>query len=99
MRLIIASVGQKPPAWAEAAYEEFERRFPPEMRLELKAVKTEPRTGGKLPAQMMQAEARRLEAALPAGVRRVVLDERGTRWTTRDTAPRPAAAARTRAAA
>ena len=83
MRLIIAAVGQKPPAWAEAGYEEFARRFPPELRLELKTVKAEPRTAGKTPAQMMQAEAKRLEAALPAGVRRVILDERGTRWTTR----------------
>ena len=87
MRLIIASVGQKPPAWAETAYEEFERRFPPEMRLELKAVKAEPRAG-KAPAQLMQAEAKRLEAALPPGVRRVVLDEHGTRWTTRALADR-----------
>ncbi len=82
MRLILASVGLKPPAWAEAAYDEFARRFPPELRLELKAVKAEPRTTGKTPEQMMQAEARRLEGALPAGVRRVILDERGTRWTT-----------------
>ena len=82
MRLIIASVGQRPPAWAETAYEEFARRFPPELRLELKAVKAEPRTTGRTPAQMMEAEAKRLEAACPAGARRVILDERGTRWTT-----------------
>jgi 23S rRNA (pseudouridine1915-N3)-methyltransferase len=88
MRLIIASVGQKPPAWAEAAYDEFERRFPPEMRLELRAVKAEPRTSGKAPAQLMQAEAKRLEAVLPPGTRRVILDERGTRWTTRALADR-----------
>ena len=88
MRLIIASVGQKPPAWAEAAYDEFERRFPPEMRLELKAVKAEPRTSGKAAAQLMQAEAKRLEAVLAPGTRRVILDERGTRWTTRALADR-----------
>ncbi len=88
MRLIVAAVGHKPPAWAEAAYEEFERRFPPEMRLELKAVKAEPRAAGKSAAQLMQAEARRLEAALPPGTRRVVLDERGTRWTTQALAAR-----------
>ena len=88
MRLIIAAVGQKPPAWAEAGYEEFARRFPPELRLELKAVKAEPRSGGRPPAQLMQAEAKRIEAALPAGVRRVVLDEHGSRWTTRQLADR-----------
>jgi 23S rRNA (pseudouridine1915-N3)-methyltransferase len=88
MRLIVAAVGQKPPAWVDTAYEEFERRFPPEMRLELRAVKAEPRAGGKVPAQMMQAEAKRLEAALPPGARRIVLDEHGTRWTTRALADR-----------
>jgi len=84
MRLIIASVGQKPPAWAETAYDEFARRFPPELRLELKAVKAEPRTTGKTAAQMMAAEAQRLEAAIPQGARRVILDERGTRWSTKE---------------
>ena len=82
MRLLLASVGQRPPAWAEAAYDDFAKRFPPELKLELKAVKAEPRTSGKTAAQLMAAEAQRLEAALPKGVRRVVLDERGTRLTT-----------------
>ena len=82
MRLVLASVGQRPPAWAETAYEDFAKRFPPELRLELKAVKAEPRTAGKTAAQMMTAEAVRLEAAVPKGARRVVLDERGARLTT-----------------
>ncbi|MED5618396.1 23S rRNA (pseudouridine(1915)-N(3))-methyltransferase RlmH [Ideonella sp. BN130291] len=80
MRLVIVAVGQRQPAWAEAAYEEFAKRFPPELRLELKAVKAEPR-GGKSAAQLMAAEALRLEAAIPKGARRIVLDERGDRLT------------------
>ena len=63
MRLLLASVGQRPPAWAEAAYDDFAKRFPPELKLELKAVKAEPRTSGKTAAQLMAAEAQRLEAA------------------------------------
>ena len=43
MRLLIVAVGQRQPAWAQAAYDEFAKRFPPELRLELKAVKAEPR--------------------------------------------------------
>jgi 23S rRNA (pseudouridine1915-N3)-methyltransferase len=88
MRLVLASVGHKPPGWAEAAYDDFAKRFPPELRLELKAVKAEPRTSGKTPAQMMAAEALRLEAAIPKGARRVVLDERGSRLTTLQLAER-----------
>ena len=81
MRLLLAAVGQRLPAWADAAYADFAKRFPPELRLELKAIKAEPRSSGKTPAQMMAAEALRLDAALPKGIRRVVLDEHGTRLT------------------
>ncbi len=91
MRLVIVAVGQRQPAWADAAYEDFAKRFPPEMRLELKAVKAEPRGGGKTAAQLMAAEASRLEAAVPKGARRVLLDERGTRLTTVQLAERLAA--------
>lgn len=82
MRLVIAAIGQRQPAWAEAAYDDFAKRFPPELRLELKALKAEPRTSGKPAAVLMAAEAQRIEAAIPKGARRVVLDERGTRLTT-----------------
>ena len=81
MKLWLVAVGQRPPGWAETAYNEFAKRFPPELRLELKAVKAEPRSS-KTPEQLMAAEAQRIEAALPRGVRRVVLDEHGDRLTT-----------------
>jgi 23S rRNA (pseudouridine1915-N3)-methyltransferase len=79
------------PAWAEDAYQDFAKRFPPELRLELKAVKAETR-GSKTAEQLMAAEGARIEAALQSfaksGVRRIVLDERGTRRTTVELAER-----------
>ncbi len=87
MKLLLVAVGQRQPAWADAAFEDFVKRFPPEMRLLLKAVKAEPRAG-KSTEQLMVAEASRIEAALPKGVRRVVLDEHGTRVTTQALASR-----------
>ena len=78
MRLVLVAVGLRQPAWAEAAYEEYAKRFPPELRLELKAVKAEPR-GSRTAAQLMAAEAARIEAALPKGARRIALDEHGER--------------------
>jgi 23S rRNA (pseudouridine1915-N3)-methyltransferase len=87
VKLLVVAVGQRQPAWAQTAYAEFEKRFPPEMRLELHAVKAETR-GHKTPEQLMAAEATRLEATLPRGVRRVVLDEHGTRLTTMQLAER-----------
>ena len=81
MKLLLVAVGQRLPAWADEAYQDYAKRFPPDLRLELKAVKAEPRSG-KTAEQLMAAEALRIEAALPKGVRRVVLDEHGTRLTT-----------------
>ncbi len=90
MKLLLVAVGQRPPAWADTAYADFAKRFPPELRLELKAVKAEQRSG-KTAAQLMAAEGQRIEAALPRGVRRVVLDEHGDRLTTIQLSARMAA--------
>ena len=87
MKLLLVAVGQRQPAWAEAAFSEFAKRFPPEMPLELKAVKAEPR-GSRSAEQLMTAEATRLQAACPKGARRVVLDEHGERLTTLQLAER-----------
>lgn len=87
MKLLVLAVGQRQPAWADAAWADFAKRFPPEMRLELKACKAEPRDA-RTPAQCMAAEAQRLDAALPKGARRVVLDERGTSVSTQQLAER-----------
>jgi 23S rRNA (pseudouridine1915-N3)-methyltransferase len=88
MKLLVVAVGQRQPAWADTAWADFVKRFPPEMRLELKALKAEPRSGGRTAAQCMAAEAARFEGALPRGCRRVVLDETGTRRTTPQLAER-----------
>ena len=87
MKLLVLAVGQRQPAWADAAWADFAKRFPPEMRLELKACKAEPRSA-RTPAQCMAAEAQRIEAACPKGARRVVLDERGTAVSTQQLAER-----------
>lgn len=75
------------PAWADAAFADFAKRMPPELRLELKAVKAEPRDG-KSVAQLMAAEATRIEAAIPRGARRIALDERGDRVSSAELAAR-----------
>lgn len=79
MQLLLLAVGQRLPGWADEATADFAKRFPPDLPFTLKTVKAEPRTTGKTAAQMMAAEAQRLQEATPKGARRVVLDERGER--------------------
>jgi 23S rRNA (pseudouridine1915-N3)-methyltransferase len=83
MRLLVAAVGTRMPAWVAEAYQEFARRMPRELPLELVEVRPEPRATGKPVEALLAAEAGRLRAALPRGARRVVLDERGEEVTTR----------------
>lgn len=81
MKLLIVAVGQRVPDWAQTAYDDYAKRFPPELRVELKAVKTEPRGSKKLET-LLAAERERIQVALPKGCRLVVLDERGTALST-----------------
>ena len=81
MRLLVVAVGLRVPDWAQTAWDDYAKRFPHELRVELKAVKTEPRASRTL-ATLQAAERVRIEAAIPKGTRIVVLDERGASLTT-----------------
>ena len=81
MRLLIVAVGLKVPDWAQTAWDDYAKRFPHEIKVELKAVKTEPR-GSKTLESLYAGERARIEAAIPKGTRIVALDERGTNLTT-----------------
>ena len=87
MKLWVVAVGQRQPAWADAAWADFAKRLPPEWHFDLKALKAEPRAG-KTAVQCMAAEAARFEQALGKGWRRVVLDEHGSRRSTAQLAER-----------
>ena len=87
MRLTIVAVGLKVPDWAQTAYDDYAKRFPPEIKVELKAVKTEPRASKTL-STLLLAEKSRVEAAIPRGTHIVALDERGSSVTTAQLAER-----------
>ncbi len=85
MRLILIAVGQKMPDWAQAAFDDYAKRFPPEIKLEVRLVKTQPRHSNDVTG-IMAAERQRIEAQIPKGVRIVVLDERGDALSTKQLA-------------
>ena len=81
MRLSIVAVGQKVPDWAQTAYDDYAKRFPPEIKLALKAVRTEPRASKTLDT-LLAAERARIEKAITRGAHVIALDERGTACST-----------------
>jgi len=77
LRITILSVGHKMPAWIQDGFQEYTRRMPPELRIELVELKPEDRASGKDSAKAMAAEGARILAALPQGEPVIALDERG----------------------
>jgi 23S rRNA (pseudouridine1915-N3)-methyltransferase len=77
MLLRVIAVGTRMPGWVDEAVDAYSRRMPPELRIDWRPVKAEPRDAGGGAARCMAREAQRIRDALPAGARLVALDERG----------------------
>ena len=72
------------PDWVSSAWDDYAKRMPADWTISLKEIKPEPRTSGKTPGQMMLAEAKRIEAAIPEQTLRIALDEQGQDITTQN---------------
>lgn len=77
MKLTIIALSHKLEPWAQQAVDQFVKRFPPDWKLEIKELKPEDRSSNKPVATLLDAEALRIEAAIPKGSRVIALDERG----------------------
>ena len=83
MRLHVLAIGERLVDWQQAACDDYARRFARPWSVEVSGLRAEPRSEGRPPDRLRAAEGERLLAAVPRGVRRVVLDERGSALTTR----------------
>lgn len=81
-RLRVVAVTGRLPAWAESACAEYLKRMPRGYEAQRLAVKPEPRSSGKSPAQWLAAESKRIASVVPADTLRIALDERGNALTT-----------------
>ncbi len=77
MRVTILSVGHKMPAWIQEGFQEYVRRMPPEIRVDLVEIKPEERGAGRDLARAKNLEGEKTLAALPPGATLLALDERG----------------------
>ena len=80
MRIAILAVGQKPPDWVRAGFEEYRKRLPKPYAPELIELAAGTRGASRDPARAIADEGARVLAAVPKGARLVLLDERGKPW-------------------
>jgi 23S rRNA (pseudouridine1915-N3)-methyltransferase len=90
VKVIIAVVGHKSPAWVAAGFEDYVRRMPREARIDLTEIKPAQR-GRQAPSaatvnRILKEESTRILAALPPGCVKIALDEHGSPLATADLA-------------
>lgn len=88
LKLLVVAVGTRMPAWVDSGFGEYARRMPRDARLGLAEIKPESRGGGRPVGRLLEAEEKRILAAVPAGSLRIALDERGTLLATAELAGR-----------
>lgn len=86
MRLRLIAVGGRMPDWVQIAYEDYARRLPRELRLELVEIPLAVRGKNADIARARQQEGERVLKAVPDSTRIVALDERGESWSSTDLA-------------
>ena len=86
MRIWLLAVGRRMPSWVVEGYDEYTRRMPPHLRVELKEVEPASRRKPQSAESYMAEEADRLRRALPPSVHQVALDARGRHHSTEELA-------------
>jgi 23S rRNA (pseudouridine1915-N3)-methyltransferase len=79
MDLVVACVGTRMPAWIAEGWQEYARRLPPHLKLEMVAVPVAGKAGA---GRQSQIEAESLLARVPDRAGRVALHGAGRPWST-----------------
>lgn len=82
MKIQLVAVGTKMPGWVEQGYQEYARRLPPDMPLQLKEITAGKRGKSTDIARVLHKEGEQTLAAVPKGNRIVTLEVKGKPWST-----------------
>ena len=82
MRIQLIAVGTKIPSWVEQGYQEYSRRFPNDMPLQLIEIPAGKRGKNADIKRILQKEGEMTLAAIPKGNRIVTLEVTGRAWDT-----------------
>lgn len=82
MRIRLICVGTKMPAWVTSGFQEYAKRLPSDMRLELVEIPPGHRGKGADVKRAIEKESKQILAALGKDDRVVALDVQGRNWST-----------------
>jgi len=67
MAITIIAIGQKMPAWVDAAYEDYARRIPRSQNVSLELIATAARKSGQTRERIQQQEAEKIRQRIKPG--------------------------------
>lgn len=82
MHVRLIAVGTRPPSWVRSAYEDYARRLGSRLKLTLVPIEPGRRSARQDPRRAVEAEGRKILAAVHHGDFVIVLDEQGTEMRT-----------------
>ena len=82
MQISLIAIGQKMPAWVNQGYEEYARRMPPELQLNLVEIPLAKRSKGSDISRMMDKEGEQMLAAIKKDSLVVAMEVGGKPWST-----------------
>jgi len=77
MKVHLIAVGKKMPEWINSGYAEFSKRMPPELQIDLIEITPSVRNKTTPTEKNIKEEGKRIQSAIPANSRLIVLDEKG----------------------
>ena len=81
MKIILLAVGTKMPGWVQEGFNDYQKRFPSEMKLVLEEIPPVKRNGKGSEEKAKVLEAKLILEALPKKAYIIALDERGRQYT------------------
>lgn len=82
MRIRLIAVGTKMPSWVEAGVKEYQKRLPPELKLEIKEIALGKRGKGADLQRAILKEGQQMLEAIGSGDKVIALDVLGKAWST-----------------
>jgi len=77
LKIYLIAVGKKMPEWINTGYAEFSKRMPPELQINLIEITPSVRNKSTPVEKNIKEEGARIQTAIPANSRLIVLDEKG----------------------
>ena len=84
MKVRLIAVGKKMPEWINTGYSEFSKRMPPELQINLIEITPSMRSKTTVIEKNIKEEGERIQSAIPANSRLIVLDEKGKNFSSID---------------